>query len=112
MLIEGELVEFEARQPRQVSSQIDERTRTFRVQDHDEVGTGRGGQDELCRARARRTASSTMRFATSASLTCSDWLIWRSRANASSAVAPVRPRNRPMAWSMTGRVLSAFCSWA
>ena len=31
MLIEGELVEFEARQPRQVSSQIDERSRTGRA---------------------------------------------------------------------------------
>ena len=33
MLIEGELVELEDRQPRQVSGQIDERARSCRVQD-------------------------------------------------------------------------------
>jgi len=38
MLIEGELVEFEARQPRQVSSQIDERT-----PDLPRTGSRRGG---------------------------------------------------------------------
>ena len=43
MLIEGELVELEARQPRQVSGQIDERARTCRVQDHNDAGTGRIG---------------------------------------------------------------------
>jgi hypothetical protein len=43
MLIERGLVELEARQPRQVSGQIDERARTRRVQDHDDAGTGRIG---------------------------------------------------------------------
>ncbi len=40
----------------------------------------------------------------------SDWLIARSRLNASSAVPPLRPRNNPMAWSMTGLLDSALCS--
>jgi hypothetical protein len=51
----------------------------------------------LCRARAHRTASSTMCWATSANLRSSAWLIARSWANASSAVRPVRPRMRPIA---------------
>jgi len=51
----------------------------------------------LCRARAHRTASSTMCWATSANLRSSAWLIARSWANASSALRPVRPRMRPIA---------------
>ena len=51
----------------------------------------------LCRARARRTASSTMCWATSANLRCSAWLIARSWVNASSALRPLRPRIRPIA---------------
>ena len=56
---------------------------------------------------ARRTASSTMRCATTETLTCSVWLILRSRSNASSELTPVRPRMRPTACSMTGRPASA-----
>lgn len=49
------------------------------------------------RARARRTASSTMRCATSANFVCSRWLIARNVAKASSVLPPLRPRNRPTA---------------
>lgn len=55
------------------------------------------GQVAVWRARARRTASSIMRCATSISLTWSCWLISRSRSCACWAVAPVRPRIRPTA---------------
>ena len=50
-----------------------------------------------CLARARRTASSTSRSATTTSLTFSLWLIRFSRSTASSAVAPVRLRTIPIA---------------
>ena len=61
------------------------------------VWPGGLAQVGLCRARARRTASSMMCSATSANVRCSAWLIARSWVNASSALHPVRPRMTPIA---------------
>ena len=75
-------------------------------------GRARYGADaarHLRRARARLTASSTSRSATTRSLTFSAWLMWVSRSNASSALAPDRLRMMPMAWSITVRLLIARC---